>query len=340
MIIVNSVHPKIILVDGQLNSCTEFRRINMKKIAFLFPGQGAQTVGMGQDFYQEFSFVRELFDMAEETTRLKLKELCFKGPMADLTLTINLQPAVTVVNLAILAALEKEGVMPTISAGHSLGEFSALNAAGIISKEDTMKLVFKRGEYMHRESQKHQGAMFAVVGLSIDEVGRLVENASSEGIVSVANHNTANQIVITGAPAAVKKAAGQAKEKGARAIPLKVSGAWHSQLIQGAEKDFKEILDMIHFNIPKSVVIHNVTASNCEDPSKIKSLMSQQLCAPVKWYDTVQKIVEDDVTIFAEVGPGKVLTGLVKKIVPETFPAEYYNISNLKAFEQFLQGVS
>ena len=146
----------------------------MKKIAFIFPGQGSQSVGMGQEFYQEYDTVREIFDMAEEITRKRLSKLCFKGPMEELTETVNLQPAVTAVNLACLAVLEKADIEADFCAGHSLGEYSALCSAGVISKQDTLKLVFKRGELMHREATKYEGAMQAIVGLSITEVQELV----------------------------------------------------------------------------------------------------------------------------------------------------------------------
>ena len=141
----------------------------MKKMAFLFPGQGSQVVGMGQDFHQEFGFVRELFDMAEEISRISLRQLCFKGPMEELTRTVNLQPAVTVVNLAFLAAVQRETGKPVVSAGHSLGEYSALHAAGVVSAEDAIRLVHKRGELMHREAIKNKGAMSALLGLTVDE---------------------------------------------------------------------------------------------------------------------------------------------------------------------------
>ncbi len=147
----------------------------MKKTAFLFPGQGSQTVGMGLDVYQEYDVVRELFDMAEDISKIKLSNLCFKGPMEDLTQTVNLQPAVTAVNLACLTAIEKEGVTPDICAGHSLGEYSAMSASGIVSREDTFRLVFKRGELMHREAVKNKGAMHAIIGLPIDAVTEIVE---------------------------------------------------------------------------------------------------------------------------------------------------------------------
>ena len=308
----------------------------MKKIAFLFPGQGSQSVGMGQEFYQEYDIVRELFDMAEEMTRIHLSKLCFKGPMEDLTMTVNLQPAVTAVNLACLAVIEKENVAYQYCAGHSLGEYGALCAAGVNTKEDTLRLVHKRGELMHREASKHQGAMHAIVGLPIDEISELASDIQKDGIVSVANHNTQLQIVITGAPAAVEKVSSLAVARGAKSHPLKVSGAWHSELIRGAENEFMEFLDTIAFEPPQKEVLFNVTADAENDPAEIRHIMARQLCSPVRWYETMKKLMKEEVDIFVEVGPGRVLAGLLKKTLPRDYPGKFYNVANMKQLEKFL----
>jgi len=308
----------------------------MKTIAFLFPGQGSQSVGMGKDVFEEYDFVRERFHIAETITGLPISTLCFDGPMAALTETVNLQPAVTTVNLAFLDVLKREGVIPHVSAGHSLGEFSALCAAGIVSEEDTLRMVFRRGELMHREATRHQGAMSAVIGLSIDAVRDLVAQVTDE-IVAVANHNAEKQIVITGSPDAVKKVSALATAQGGKAIPLKVSGAWHSRLIQGAEAEFRGFLDTVVFHPPKSPVIHNVTANRMTDPDRIRDLMVAQLCSPVRWYDSVLRLMAENVAIFVEIGPGNVLTGLIKKILPKDYPCEIYNVNDMKGLETFLR---
>lgn len=311
----------------------------MKKIAFLFPGQGSQNVGMGLDFYQEFVFVKELFEMASEICKINISKLCFKGPMEDLTMTINLQPCVTTVNLSCLSAIEKEGIVPAFSAGHSLGEYSALCAAKAVSNEDILKLVFKRGKLMHRESLKYKGAMHAIVGLTVEDVEQIISGAQNEGIVSVANHNTKTQIVITGEPEAVQKVSDLASEKGAKAIPLKVSGAWHSELIKGAEKEFKDYLETISFGKTVTPVIHNVSADISSDASEIRVLAGKQLCSPVKWFDSISRLIDEQVEIFTEIGPGTVLTGLVKKILPKDYPFKAYSINSLKNFENFIKEV-
>jgi len=311
----------------------------LKKITFLFPGQGSQSVGMGQDIYQEFELVREIFDMASDIAKINLSKLCFNGPMEDLTQTINLQPAITAVNLGILSILEKESLAGEISAGHSLGEYSALCASGVITKEDTIRLVIKRGELMHREATQHLGAMHAIVGLPIEAVQEFVDDIQQQGIVSVANHNTETQIVITGSPSPVAKVSALVSEQGARAIPLKVSGAWHSELIRGAQEEFKAYLETIRFDAPTHSIVMNITADFANDPDEIRGIMVKQLCSPVKWYDSIQKMRDEEVEIFAEVGPGKVLTGLLKKILPADYPAEILTVNNMKTLEKFLGAV-
>ena len=308
----------------------------MKKTAFLFPGQGSQSVGMGEEFYREYDIVREIFDMAEEITRINISKLCFKGPMEDLTMTVNLQPAVTAVNLACLAVMERENTAYQYCAGHSLGEYGALCAAGVNSKEDTIRLVYKRGELMHREAGKHQGAMHAIVGLPIEAVSELVAKVQKKGIVSVANHNTQQQIVITGAPPAVDQVSSMAVAQGAKSVALKVSGAWHSELIKGAQDEFKDCLDTIGFEAPQKQVFFNVTAAEEEDPAEIRNIMARQLCSPVRWYDTMNKLMEAEVEVFVEVGPGRVLAGLLKKTLPRNYPGKFYNVANMKQLEIFL----
>jgi len=312
----------------------------LKKIAFLFPGQGSQSVGMGLDFYQEYDVVRELFDMLEEIARINISKLCFKGPFEDLTETVNLQPCVTAINIATLTVIKKEQIIPDISAGHSLGEYSSLCASGIVSKEDTFRLVFKRGELMHRESTKYKGAMHAIIGMPIHIVEELVADVQKEGIVAVANHNTEQQIVITGESEPVKKVSSLAASKGAKAIPLKVSGAWHSELIKNAQKEFGQFINDISFEALKSPMVFNVTADFVEEIDEIKAIMAQQLCSPVKWYDSMCKLMEEKVEVFVEVGPGKVLTGLLKKILPRDYPCKIYNVNDMKSLERFLKEIA
>jgi len=309
----------------------------LKNIAFLFPGQGSQKVGMGQDLCQQDDTASQILATADRISGLPISKLCFEGPMPDLTQTVNLQPAVTAVNLAFLSAVRKANIQPRLCAGHSLGEYSALCAAGVVSVQDCLRLVFKRGELMHREATRYTGAMSAVVGLTIEKVSAIVDQSSQKGIVAVANHNSAEQIVITGAPEAVAAAGEAAAAQGAKAIALKVSGAWHSPLIKGAEDDFKAFLEGIEFRIPQCDLIHNVTAAIEPDPQKIKGLMAHQLCSPVRWYDSILKMIENKTEIYVEIGPGRVLTGLLKKILPAGSTARVYNVYDVKTLETFVQ---
>jgi [acyl-carrier-protein] S-malonyltransferase len=307
-----------------------------QKTAFLFPGQGSQYIGMGRDFMDLNPGVKHIFDQVDEICQMTISKLCFEGPLEELTLTIYLQPAITAVNLACLTVLTEEGISPAFSAGHSLGEYAALVTGGVLSTESALRLVHKRGELMHRESVKNPGAMAAVLGLDISAVQGIVQEASHEGVVAVANHNTAEQIVITGQEEALSRAVDLAQGKGGKAIPLKVSGAWHCDLMEGAVDDFRQFMEDIPFSVPKSTILFNATAQRETSPEKIKDIMARQLVSPVRWYGIIEKMIENGVDTFVELGPKKVLTGLLKKILPKDHSAKIYQVEDGKTLERFM----
>jgi len=311
----------------------------MALVAFLFPGQGSQYVGMCQDLFEADSGTRELFDLAEDTTGLPLKRLCFTGPMEELTLTVNLQPAVTVVNLCLYRALAKAGVTPAAVCGHSLGEYSALYAAGVLSANDTIAAVAERGRLMHREAEKYPGAMAAVIGLTPEKLQGLVHPLTKEGPIALANFNTPVQTVISGAPEMVAQAGNLAKAAGAKVIPLKVSGAWHSPLMQEASRDFAAFMAQLDFRAPRLPLYLNATAATETDPGVLRAAMGAQLTSPVRWAELILNLQAAGVETWVEVGPKNVLTGLVRKILPEEPKENFYNVENRESLEKFLAGV-
>ncbi len=291
----------------------------MKKTAVLFPGQGSQYLGMGKAFIEADPDAAALMDMAERVSGFPLRQLCFDGPLEELTRVLHLQPALTAINLICWQQLQKmlPGFSPAWAAGHSLGEYSALHAAGVLSAEDTIVLVTKRGEFMERENAAHPGGMRAVLGLTIGEVENLLAQYNGPGAVVVANHNSAQQIIISGDQEGLDGFSELCRANGVKKImPLKVAGANHSPLVAGAVPDFAACMEQTAFQTPRTPLLFNVTAAPENDPAAIRSIMARQIASRVRWHESVCRMIEDGVEVFLELGPGSVLTGLMKKILP------------------------
>jgi [acyl-carrier-protein] S-malonyltransferase len=283
------------------------------KYAFLYPGQGSQSVGMGKDLVLEFDCARRRFAEADAVLGRDLSRTILDGPLEELTKTQNTQPALFTMEAAITDILAEKGIVPSYAAGHSLGEYSALYAAGVIAFEDGIRLVAKRGELMAEAGAARPGTMAAVIGLEKDKIVGILKTVAA-GIVVTANENEPNQTVISGEIRAVHEASEKIMEAGARkVIQLSVSGAFHSPLMQSAADSIAQVLETVNFKTPRCPIIANVTAKPETDPSYMKKLLIQQLISPVHWVDSMKTLAGFNPLNCIEAGPGSVLRGLARK---------------------------
>lgn len=284
-------------------------------IALVFPGQGSQYVGMGKDLYETYPGCKAIFDVVDEILNFKLSEVCFNGPEEELRQTENTQPALFVHSMAVLQLLKNIHV--SAAAGHSLGEYSALAASGVMSFEDALRVVRRRGELMQESGIRNPGTMAAIVGLSYEKLIELCDVAKSEGIVQPANFNSPGQVVVSGSVAGVRKVVELAKANGAKlAKELVVSGAFHSPLMNYAYENIAETLDQIQMNEFNFPVYSNVTSEKINDIREAKKLLIEQIISPVQWEKIIVNMIRDGIKTFIEAGSGKVLSGLIKRIDP------------------------
>jgi len=308
----------------------------MSKVAYIFPGQGSQAVGMGKDLFDNFAAAREVFEAADDALGFSLSEMCFSGNESDLQLTANTQPAILTASVAAYRAMESEGFpTPDFVAGHSLGEYSALVAAGVLDFAAAVRTVRKRGTYMQEAVPVGVGAMAAILGLDVTTVERGCAEAAEGQVCSPANMNSPSQVVIAGNAEAVDRACEILKEKGAkRAIKLNVSAPFHCALMMPAQERLEADIRDLKYGPFAFPIVHNVDAAANDDAAKVCEKLTRQVSSPVRWLQSVEAMAANGVEKFIEIGPGKVLTGLVRQIRKD---AAYANVENTESLRSTLE---
>jgi [acyl-carrier-protein] S-malonyltransferase len=304
----------------------------MRQIAFIFPGQGSQYVGMGKALYDHFRVAKEVFEEADDSLRFSISSLCFQGPEETLKLTENTQPAVLTTSIAALRVLQSEkGITPRLTAGHSLGEYSALVASGALAFADAVQTVRLRGRFMQEAVAVGEGGMAAILGMEREQVEKLCQEVSCGEVLTAANFNCPGQIVIAGHSNAVERAIEKVKHEGKKAVLLPVSAPFHSPLMKPAGERLEKILERIVVQDLKVPVVTNVEAEINTLKERVKGLLVAQVSSPVRWEESMRRMTEDGIEQVLEIGPGKVLTGLMKRINPRV---ETKNLEDLETLRK------
>jgi [acyl-carrier-protein] S-malonyltransferase len=314
---------------------------DMKQVAFIFPGQGAQYVGMGRELFENFSLARQIFEEADDTLHFSVSGLCLKGPEEALKLTENTQPAVLTTSVAALRVLQTEkGIVPQFAAGHSLGEYSALVASEALTFPQAVKIVRLRGKFMQEAVPVGEGAMAAVLGMEKEQVEKICQEVSSGEVLAPANFNSPGQIVIAGHTKAVERAVERVKQEGKKALLLPVSAPFHCSLMKPAGERLEKALEEISIGDLKIPVITNVEAEANTSKDRVKELLVAQVSSPVRWEESMKKMIGKGIEQVLEIGPGKVLSGLMKRIDSRVETKNVEDLKTLKGIEHRAQRIA